>query len=46
MTCSSSIILKKKCGKFHPELVTSLLADWIDSPQAYLERVTKVVIKR
>lgn len=35
-----------KCGKFHPELVTSLVADWIDAPQAYLERGTKVVIKR
>ena len=33
-------------GKFKPEMVTTLVADWADAPRAYLERGTKVVIKR
>ena len=33
-------------GKFRPELVTTLLADWDDAPRAFLERTTKVVIRR
>lgn len=35
-----------KSGKFKPELITTLVADWADAPTAYLERGTKVVIKR
>jgi hypothetical protein len=31
-------------GRFKPELVTTLLAEWDDAP--FLERTTKVVIRR
>lgn len=33
-------------GKFRPEKVTTLVADWDDAPRAFLERTTKVVVKR
>jgi alcohol dehydrogenase len=33
-------------GKFKPEKVTTLVADWDDAPRAFLERTTKVVVKR
>lgn len=32
--------------KFQPEKITSLVADWKDAHEAYLERTTKVVIQR
>ena len=32
--------------KFQPEKVTTLLADWEDAPEAYLERTPKVVVHR
>jgi alcohol dehydrogenase len=35
-----------KAGKFRPEKVTTLVADWNDAPRAFLERTTKVVVKR
>jgi len=35
-----------KTGKFKPERVTTLVAAWEDAPQAFLERTTKVVVKR
>ena len=35
-----------KTRKFKPELVTTLVANWDDAPKAYLERGTKIVIKR
>ena len=33
-------------GKFKPEKVTTLVANWDDAPRAFLERTTKVVVKR
>jgi alcohol dehydrogenase len=33
-------------GKFKPEKVTTLTADWDDAPRTFLERTTKVVVKR
>ncbi len=33
-------------GKFKPEIVTTLLADWDDAPKAFLEQTTKVVVRR
>jgi threonine dehydrogenase-like Zn-dependent dehydrogenase len=33
-------------GKFKPEQITTLVADWADAPQAYLEETTKLVLKR
>jgi len=33
-------------GKFKPEKVTTLTANWDDAPRAFLERTTKVVVKR
>lgn len=33
-------------GKFKPEKVTTLVANWDDAPLALLERTTKVVVKR
>ena len=33
-------------GKFKPEKITTLVADWDDAPRAFLERTTKVVLKR
>ena len=33
-------------GKFNPEKVTTLVANWDDSPWAFVERTTKVVVKR
>jgi alcohol dehydrogenase len=35
-----------KTGKFKPEKVTTLVANWDDAPRAFLERTTKVVVKR
>ena len=32
--------------KFQPEKVTTLVANWDDAPDAYLERTTKVVVHR
>ena len=31
---------------FEAERVRSLVADWDDAPQAYLERTTKLVLRR
>jgi alcohol dehydrogenase len=33
-------------GKFKPEKITTLVASWDDAPRAFLERTTKVVVKR
>ena len=33
-------------GKFQPEKITTLLADWNDAEKAFLERTTKVVVHR
>jgi threonine dehydrogenase-like Zn-dependent dehydrogenase len=33
-------------GKFRPERVTTLTADWDDAPRAFLEQTTKVVVRR
>src|SRR6266702_679580 len=33
-------------GTFKPEKVTTLVANWDDAPRAFLERTTKVVVKR
>lgn len=33
-------------GRFRPELVSTLVADWQDAPEAYLEHTTKVVLTR
>ncbi|HEY3403251.1 MAG TPA: alcohol dehydrogenase catalytic domain-containing protein, partial [Ohtaekwangia sp.] len=33
-------------GKFQPQQITTLTADWNDAPQAYLEKTTKVILKR
>jgi hypothetical protein len=33
-------------GRFDPGLVTTLLADWDDAPQALLDPSTKVVVHR
>ena len=35
-----------RTGKFKPEKVTTLVANWDDAPRAFLERTTKVVVKR
>ncbi len=35
-----------QAGKFKPEKVTTLTANWDDAPRAFLERTTKVVVKR
>ena len=35
-----------KSGKFKPEQITTLSADWDNAPTAYLEQTTKLVIKR
>jgi hypothetical protein len=31
---------------FHPERVTTLLANWEDGAEAYLEKTTKLILKR
>ncbi|MBO0885614.1 MAG: hypothetical protein J2P17_35830, partial [Mycobacterium sp.] len=33
-------------GQLRPELVTSMVADWVDAPQALLDPTTKVVVRR
>lgn len=33
-------------GIFKPQQITTVLADWNDAPEAYLEKTTKVVLKR
>jgi alcohol dehydrogenase len=33
-------------GRFDPAKVTTLVAEWDDAPQAFLERTTKVVVRR
>ncbi|MGC4015079.1 MAG: zinc-binding dehydrogenase [Luteolibacter sp.] len=33
-------------GEFHPEIVTTLRANWEDAPDAYMEKTTKVVLTR
>lgn len=33
-------------GKFKPQEITTLSADWENAPKAYLEKTTKLVIKR
>jgi len=33
-------------GIFKPQLITTLSADWSDAPKAYLEKTTKLVVKR
>lgn len=35
-----------KSKKFQPEKITTVLANWDDAPEAFLERTTKVVIHR
>ncbi|WKN46067.1 alcohol dehydrogenase catalytic domain-containing protein [Tunicatimonas pelagia] len=35
-----------KSGKFKPEKITTMLADWSDAPEAYLELSTKLIIHR
>lgn len=35
-----------KSKKFQPEKITTVLADWDDAPEAFLERTTKVVAHR
>ena len=35
-----------QAGRFRPEKVTTLVADWADAPKAFLERTTKVVVHR
>lgn len=35
-----------KSKKFQPEKITTVLADWDDAPEAFLERTTKVVVHR
>jgi alcohol dehydrogenase len=32
--------------KFQPEKITTLLADWEDAAEAFLERTTKVIVHR
>jgi len=32
--------------KFQPEKITTLLANWEDAAEAFLERTTKVVVHR
>jgi threonine dehydrogenase-like Zn-dependent dehydrogenase len=33
-------------GRFKPEQIATLVADWSDAPKAYLEKTTKLVLKR
>jgi len=33
-------------GLFHPETLSTLVADWNDAPRALLEHSTKVVVRR
>lgn len=33
-------------GKFKPQQITTLMASWNDAPQAYLEKTTKLVLRR
>jgi alcohol dehydrogenase len=33
-------------GRFHPQKITTVLADWRDAAEAWLERTTKVVVHR
>jgi hypothetical protein len=33
-------------GKFDPTIVTTLVADWNDAPDAFATPTTKVVVKR
>jgi alcohol dehydrogenase len=33
-------------GKFKPQQITTLTASWEDAPKAYLEKTTKLVVKR
>jgi len=33
-------------GRFHPELVTSQVADWEDAPQALSDPPRKLVLRR
>lgn len=33
-------------GKFQPEKITTVLADWNDAPEAYLEQTTKLILSR
>lgn len=33
-------------GRLKPQAITSLVADWQDAPEAFLERTTKVVVQR
>jgi len=35
-----------KSGRFKPEQITTLCADWENAPKAYLEEATKLVIRR
>lgn len=35
-----------RSGKFKPQLVTTLVAPWEDAARAFLERTTKVIVKR
>ena len=33
-------------GKFKPQEITTLTADWDEAPNAYLEKTTKLVLNR
>ena len=33
-------------GAFKPQQITTLMADWADAPKAYLEKTTKLVLRR
>jgi alcohol dehydrogenase len=33
-------------GKFKPQQITTLMADWDDAPKAYVEKTTKLMLKR
>ncbi len=35
-----------KTGSFRPQRITTVVSDWDDAPKAFLERTTKVVVKR
>lgn len=40
------VLAMLEATKFRPELVTTRVADWHDAPAAFLERTTKVVVRR
>lgn len=42
----SELLALVASGRFQPELVTTLVADWADAPSALLKRTAKVVVTR